>query len=73
MFILSIGSAAVLYSAWHMNLPVFSMGWLLYCLAWIPLLMIFVSADKYDSETKSKYDSPRSKDHTRSHKSKTAS
>ena len=50
MFILSIGSAAIFYSAWFMNLPVFSSGWFMYCAAWIPLLMIFMSADKYDRE-----------------------
>ncbi len=61
MFILSIGSAAVIYSAWFINLPIFSLGWFVYCLAWIPLLMIFVSADKYDNKNKSKYDLPRPK------------
>jgi len=59
MFILSIGSAAVFYSAWYMNLPIFSLGWFLYCLSWIPLLMIFVSANKYDNKNKSAHDSPR--------------
>ena len=61
MVILSIGSVAVIYSAWHMNLPIFSLGWIADCLAWIPLLMISVSADKYDNENKSTHDLPRSK------------
>jgi len=61
MFIISIGSAAVIYSAWHMNLPVLSLGWIAYCPAWIPLLMILVSADKYDNEIKSMHDLARSK------------
>ncbi len=61
MVILSIGSAAVIYSAWHLNLPIFSLGWFVYCLAWIPLLMIFVSADKYDNQHKSSHDLPRPK------------
>lgn len=59
MVILSIGSAAVIYSAWYMNLPIFSLGWFVYCLAWIPLLMIFVSADKYDNKNKSTHDLPK--------------
>lgn len=50
IFILSIGSAAVFYSAWYMNLPIFSLGWFAYCLAWTPLFTIFMSANKYDNE-----------------------
>ena len=61
MVILSIGSAAVIYSAWHMNLPIFSLAWFVYCFAWAPLLMIFVSADKYDNKHKSTHDLPRPK------------
>ena len=58
MFILSIASAAIFYSAWYMNLPVFSLGWFFYCLAWVPLLMAFVSANKYDHENESTHDIP---------------
>jgi hypothetical protein len=58
MYILSIGSAAVFYSAWYMNLPIFSLGWLFYCLAWIPLFMVFVSANKYDHKNSTKHDLP---------------
>ena len=56
MIILSIGSAAVIYSAWYMNIPIFSFGWFLYCLSWIPLLMIFVSAEKYDKSVEKEED-----------------
>jgi hypothetical protein len=58
MFILSISSTAVIYSAWYMNLPIFSLGWFVYCLSWIPLLMIFVSASKYDHKNRNTHDLP---------------
>lgn len=46
--ILSTGSLAVFYSAWHLNLTMFSLEWFLYCIAWTPLLMLFIAAYKYD-------------------------
>lgn len=52
-FILSTGLVAVFFSAWYMNLPMFSLDWILYCIAWLPLLMLFVSAFKFDQTNKS--------------------
>ena len=51
-FLLSTASTAVLYSAWHMNLTMFSLDWILYCIAWLPLLMLLASAFKYDQTNK---------------------
>lgn len=57
IFVLSLVSIAVFYSAWYLNLPIFSSEWCLYCIAWLPLIMIFVSAYKYDNKNKSKQSS----------------
>ena len=51
-FIVITGSTAVFYSAWYLNIPMFSLDWFLYCIAWIPLLILFVSAYKYDIKKK---------------------
>jgi len=50
IFIIPIGSLAVFYSAWYLNLPIFSSDWFLYCFSWTPLLLIFVTAYKYDTK-----------------------
>ena len=56
IFILSIGSTAVFYSAWYMNLPFLSLDWFLYCLAWVPLAVLLISVYKYDQKKKSAHD-----------------
>ena len=43
---------AIFYSAWYMNLPILSLNWFLYCLAWVPLTVLFISVYKYDQKRK---------------------
>ena len=58
-FILSTGSVAIFHSAWYMNLPMFSLDWVLYCIAWLPLLMLLASAFKFYQTNKSSRISPK--------------
>ena len=52
IIVLSIGTTAIFYSAWYMDLPILSLNWFLYFLAWTPLIVMFISKYKYDQKRK---------------------
>jgi len=51
LFIVTI---AILYSASHLNFTFLSTDWFFYCLAWVPLTLLFLSAFKYSRRKRRK-------------------
>ena len=62
LLIIFISLTALFYSAWYLNFPFLSLDWFLYCLAWIPLIVILISAYKYDIKKNRKQELPNTQE-----------